>query len=101
MFVQLIRIKDKWKLIPEFLKVRGLVKQHIESFDYFINVDIKNIIKAQTNQYVRSEQDSGFYLKYLDIRVGMPTHIEDCVINNITPQICRLRNITYSANIVY
>ena len=77
------------------------MKQHIESFDYFINVDIKNIIKAQANQYVRSEQDSTFYLKYLDIRVGMPNVVEDCIVTDITPQTCRLRNMTYSANIMY
>lgn len=82
------------------MKIRGLVKQHIESFDYFLNVDIKNIIKAQANQYVRSEQDSTFYLKYLDIRVGMPTHFEDVENKAIKPHMCRLRNITYSANIV-
>ena len=77
------------------------MKQHIESFDYFINIDIKNIIKAQANQYVRSEQDSTFYLKYLDIRVGMPQVMEDCITTNITPHTCRLRNMTYNANIMY
>ncbi len=26
-------LKEKWKLLPCFLQSRGLVKQHIESFD--------------------------------------------------------------------
>ncbi|TGO67960.1 hypothetical protein BOTNAR_0032g00040 [Botryotinia narcissicola] len=28
--------KDKWNLVPAFLKVKGLVKQHIDSFNYFV-----------------------------------------------------------------
>ena len=43
-------IDEKWKLIPAFLKVRGLVKQHIDSYNYFINVDIKNIVKVLSLQ---------------------------------------------------
>lgn len=39
-------IQDKWKLVPAFLKVKGLVKQHIDSFNYFINEEIKHIVKA-------------------------------------------------------
>lgn len=56
-----MHIKDKWKLLPAFLKVKGLVKQHIDSFNYFINVDLKNIIKA--NEKVTSDVDPHFYLK--------------------------------------
>ena len=39
-------IKEKWKILPAFLKVKGLVKQHIDSFNYFINVDIKKIMQV-------------------------------------------------------
>ena len=88
-------------MVPEFLKVSGLMKQHIESFDYFINVDIKSIIRAKANQFVRSEQDSRFYLKYLDIYIGPPTFTEDCIVVNLNPQMCRVRNLTYSADIMY
>ena len=28
------KIEDKWKLVPSFLRLRGLVKQHIDSFNY-------------------------------------------------------------------
>lgn len=40
------KIEDKWKLIPAFLRLRGLVKQHIDSFNFFINIDMKNIVIA-------------------------------------------------------
>lgn len=53
--------RDKWNLLPAFLQVKGLVKQHIDSFNYFIDVELKNIVKA--NQYVRSDVDSRWFLK--------------------------------------
>ncbi|KAL4839506.1 hypothetical protein H8958_002984 [Nasalis larvatus] len=33
-------VEEKWRLLPAFLKVKGLVKQHIDSFNYFINVEV-------------------------------------------------------------
>ena len=45
-------------------QVRGLVKQHIESFNYFINVDLKKILEA--NSEVLSEV---CLLQCLDSRV--------------------------------
>eukprot|EP00976_Prorocentrum_cordatum_P082207 1184721-Prorocentrum_minimum.AAC.1 len=34
-------IKDKYELLPHFLKMRGLVRQHIDSFNYLVNEEIK------------------------------------------------------------
>jgi len=56
-------IEEKWKLVPAFLKMRGLVRQHIDSFNYFINVDIKKIVQA--NEKITAEVDPSFYLKYV------------------------------------
>ncbi|GAB1598909.1 DNA-directed RNA polymerase III subunit RPC2-like [Argonauta hians] len=92
------KIEDKWKLLPAFLKVKGLVKQHIDSFNYFINVEIKKIMKA--NDKVVSDVDLNFYLKYLNIYVGMPDVEEGFNITKpVCPQECRLRDMTYSAPI--
>ncbi|CAL4144068.1 unnamed protein product, partial [Meganyctiphanes norvegica] len=92
-------IEDKWKLVPAFLRVKGLVKQHIDSFNYFINVDIKNIVKA--NSKVTSDVDPLFYIKYMDVRVGQPNIEEGMNISKETaPHECRLRDITYSAPVM-
>ena len=40
-------VQDKWKLLPHFLQMRGLMRQHIDSFDYFCEVDIKKIVAAK------------------------------------------------------
>jgi hypothetical protein len=91
--------QDKWKLLPAFLKVRGLVKQHIDSYNYFVNVEIKKILLA--NQKVTSDTDPSFWLRYLNIRVGRPCVQEgaDLSRTDITPQECRLRDMTYAAPI--
>lgn len=91
--------EDKWRLVPAFLKVRGLVKQHLDSFNYFIETDIKKIVEA--NNIVRSDVDPYFYAKFVNIYVESPT-IPDSQQNidtPTTPQECRLREITYAGNI--
>ncbi|XP_013408039.1 DNA-directed RNA polymerase III subunit RPC2-like [Lingula anatina] len=91
-------IEEKWKLLPAFLKVKGLVKQHIDSFNYFVNVEIKNILKA--NEKITSDADPTFYMKYLNIYIGMPDAEEGYQIaKTISPHECRLRDMTYSAPI--
>eukprot|EP00064_Thunnus_orientalis_P015216 superscaffoldBa00002780_g15266 len=78
--------------------VKGLVKQHIDSFNYFINVEIKKIMKA--NEKITSDADPMWYLKYLNIYVGMPDVEESFnVTRPVSPHECRLRDMTYSAPI--
>ncbi|SCV05747.1 LANO_0H14290g1_1 [Lachancea nothofagi CBS 11611] len=86
--------EDKWNLLPAFLKVKGLVKQHLDSFNYYVDVDLKKIIKA--NQLILSDVDPEFYLKYVDIRVGhkSSSSSKDYI---VPPHECRLRDMTYSA----
>ena len=88
--------------MPAFLKAKGLVKQHIDSFNYFVDVDIKNILRA--NDKITVEEDPKFFLKYLDVRVGHPErteHSDGGVYETpITPHECRLRDTSYTAPII-
>ena len=89
---------DKYNLLPAFMKARGLVQQHIESFDYFLDVELKNILKA--NREVRSDADPKFSLQYLNIYTGSPTGLEETMNDKpVTPQECRLRDMSYSAQV--
>lgn len=90
---------DKFELLPAFLRVRGLVKQHLDSFNYLVNEEIKLIVSAQGNQKIVVQADENFYLKYLDVHVGQPSIDEEFRSREVTPQQCRLRDITYSAPI--
>mmetsp|Transcript_8355 Transcript_8355/g.10179 ORF Transcript_8355/g.10179 Transcript_8355/m.10179 type:complete len:113 (+) Transcript_8355:64-402(+) len=90
-------IEEKWKLVPAFLRLRGLVKQHIDSFNYFINVEIKKIVQANSLITMNDDRMGGgglsggedpadrFFFKFTDIRVGMPVIKEDCVTSKIMP----------------
>lgn len=53
---------NTYPLLPAFLSKKGLVKQHIDSYNYFINEDIMKIMNA--NKRVESEVVRGFFLEY-------------------------------------
>lgn len=86
------------------------MKQHIESFDYFLTKELQNILEA--NQEVRSEVGGGptdnhfppadpiclgppwqadpkFLLRYTKIEVGKPSVNEDMAERDVTPNECR------------
>ncbi|CAA7057341.1 unnamed protein product [Microthlaspi erraticum] len=88
---------DKFQLVPEFLKVRGLVKQHLDSFNYFVNVGIRKIIRA--NSRIQSTLDPKIYLRFLDIRIGEPSVLTVSGADKINPHMCRLGDTTYAAPI--
>lgn len=91
-------LQDKWKLLPYFLQLRGLVKQHIDSFNYFTTTELKNIVHAKANNVVRSDADPKFFLQYTDIQIGNPSIEEDAFVSStVTPHQCRLRDRTYAA----
>ncbi len=59
---------------------------------------IKKIVKA--NELVTSDVDPSFYIKYLDVNIGIPDVEEGFGISKpTTPHECRLRDLTYSAPI--
>ncbi|XP_056696282.1 DNA-directed RNA polymerase III subunit 2 [Spinacia oleracea] len=88
---------DKFQLIPEFLKMRGLVKEHLDSYNYFLNIGMKKMVRV--NNEIRSSVDRGIYLKFIDIKVGEPSVVLDGVAEKINPQSCRLSSMTYAAPI--
>ena len=93
-------LKDKWRVLPHFLQVRSLMRQHIDSFDYFVNTEMKEIVQSPSACEIRSEHDPKFYLRYTDCWVGEPSVQEDSyTATQVTPFQCRLRDCTYSAPI--
>ncbi|KAK7849595.1 dna-directed rna polymerase iii subunit 2 [Quercus suber] len=85
---------DKYQLVPEFLKVRGLVKQHLDSFNYFVNIGIKKIVRA--NDRIESSLDPSVYVRFKNVRIGKPSVPSDGVDDEICPQFCRLSDMTYA-----
>jgi DNA-directed RNA polymerase III subunit RPC2 len=96
--------KDKWNLLPAFLKVKGLVKQHIDSYNYFVEVQMKKIVESAG--IIRSDIDHHFYVNFTNIWLGSPRRADETqdagidFQSDITPQECRLRDTTYAAPIL-
>jgi DNA-directed RNA polymerase III subunit RPC2 len=93
-------LKDKWRLLPHFLRLRSLLRQHIDSYDHFVEKEIQQIVQSPSACEIRSEHDPKFYLRYEACWVGEPSVEEDSyAMLTATPFQCRLRDCTYSAPI--
>ena len=56
-------LREKWRMLPYFLALRGLLRQHIDSFNHFVHVEMKQIVQSPSNSEIRSEHDPKFYLR--------------------------------------
>ncbi|KAI5186917.1 DNA-directed RNA polymerase III subunit RPC2 [Nematocida homosporus] len=81
-----------------FIREKGLNRHHIDSFNYFVDTELRRVLGA--NNFIDSDVDPSFYLKYTDIRVEPPTIEENMVKRHITPEECRIRNLTYTGDIL-
>eukprot|EP00917_Polyrhabdina_sp_WS-2016_P007527 GHVP01016885.1.p1 GENE.GHVP01016885.1~~GHVP01016885.1.p1 ORF type:complete len:1169 (+),score=208.31 GHVP01016885.1:1983-5489(+) len=95
-----LNLPDKWLLLPAFVKTKGLVKQHLDSYNFFVKTEIKQIVRAQSNRFIKSDIDPRFYIEFLDINIGPPRLEEARVKTKLTPMLCRKRDITYSSPIL-
>lgn len=93
-------ISDKWRLVDLFLEYKGLITQHISSYNHFVQVGLQEIMSASSNVEIRSESDPKWYLRYEGIRLGKPCKREDMTATETNPHMCRLRDLTYSAPIM-
>lgn len=90
-------VTQKHELVPAFLKIRGLVRQHIDSFDDFVDRELRKIVRAKGNAVVTCDASPDWFFRFVDIHVGTP-QLEDTN-RACTPAECRLRDLTYSAPI--
>ncbi len=87
--------ENRWEIMKAFLHEKGLVRQHLDSFNKFVTLWIKEIVRelghVETNQ-------PGVYVEFLDIKVGEP-EFKEIEGNRIalTPMVARIRNLTYAA----
>ncbi len=89
------------KVLKNYFENHSLVESQIKSYDYFINEGIKSIVmnfnRDNIPDYLLETYDE-INLKIEDVWLGEPTHIEvDGSITKLTPQIARLRGLTYAA----
>ncbi|MEM2906825.1 MAG: DNA-directed RNA polymerase subunit B'', partial [Candidatus Odinarchaeota archaeon] len=88
-------VNDMWRLMLAFFEEKGLVRQHLDSYNTFIDKDLQAIIDEQG---VIETDIENFYVKLGRIEVGEPSITEaDGSTKIVDPTEARLRNLTYAA----
>ncbi|RLE67827.1 MAG: hypothetical protein DRJ34_04155, partial [Thermoprotei archaeon] len=78
-----ISISDRWVLVDAFIKDKGLVRQHLDSYNDFIEKRLQEIIDEQS---IIETKIHGLYVKFGKIEVGKPIVREaDGSISEILP----------------
>jgi len=90
-----LTVEDRWTIIEAFFKEKGLVRQHLDSYNDFVENKLQEIIDEQG---VIETDIPGYYIKLGKLRIGKPVvHEVDGSTKEITPMEARLRNLTYAA----
>ncbi len=93
--------KDSREVLKAYFRDNSIVQSQLSSYNYFINEGLREIIlgfgRSNIPEYLLETYDE-VNLTIEDVWLGEPAHIEvDGSITKMTPQIARMRGITYSA----
>src|SRR3989344_4548681 len=90
----------RWPIIHDILKREGIARQHLNSFDEFLERGLQSII----NEVAQIEIENAEYpykIQLGKIKLQQPRMMElDGSITHITPAEGRLRNVSYSAPVM-
>ena len=88
--------EDRWIVVERFIKEKGLVRQHINSYNDFIARKLREIIEEES---IVQTSSLNFYAVITDVRIGNPQvkEFDGSINTSITPLECRIRNLTYAA----
>ncbi|VDD91228.1 unnamed protein product [Enterobius vermicularis] len=96
-----------WVVISAYFDEKGLVRQQLDSFDEFIQMNVQRIVEDSPPVELQSEvqhfsgdaeNPTKFSLKFDQIYLSKPTHWEkDGAPTPMMPNEARLRNLTYSS----
>lgn len=92
---EILTREDRWKIIELFLKERGVVRHHIESYNSFIN-DLLGKIIMEEREIETSMPDVKIVIKGYEIGEPYVKEADGTINQRITPMECRLREITYA-----
>ncbi len=90
-------VEDRWVVMKAFIDEYGLVRQHIDSFNRFVEKELKQIVR----EFGRVATPRRYYeIRIVDVELGEPMVIEsDGGEHPVTPMECRIRDLTYAAPI--
>ncbi|MEM0259801.1 MAG: DNA-directed RNA polymerase subunit B [Sulfolobales archaeon] len=89
---------DRWIIIKSFIEEKGLIRQHLDSYNDFVSNRLREIILSDG---VITTPIPNYYVVITDVEIGAPSakDISGAVLKDqdFTPMLCRYRNITYAA----
>jgi len=90
-------VEDRWLVMKAFIDEFGLVKQHIDSYNRFVEKELKEIVREFG---VISTPRREYEVRIVDVELGEPMVMEsDGSEHPVTPMECRIRDLTYAAPI--
>lgn len=93
----MIEENDVWDLLQAFFEEKGLVRQHLDSYNDFIEHQLQEIVDEVK---VVLPDIPGFQIKFGKIKIDKPQIREaDGALKEITPYQARVRDLTYAADI--
>jgi DNA-directed RNA polymerase subunit B len=86
---------DRWVVMKSFFAAKGLVRQHLDSYNDFVERRVQQIV----GDVGKIEPDiPNFYVRLGKVEIQDPSVREaDGSVRNIAPAEARIRNLTYSA----
>ncbi len=90
---------DGWAVVEEILRTEGIARQHLNSYNDFVERGLQAIIDEVGGFEVETPAGT-YHVKFGKVEVGRPQVTEiDGSTSYITPMEARLRNLTYAAPI--
>ena len=94
------KYNKRWPIIQDILKREGIARQHLNSFDEFLENGLQQII-TEVNQIDIENAEYPYKIQLEKIKLQQPRMMElDGSITHVTPAEARLRNISYVAPIM-
>ena len=91
---------SKWSVIQNILKQEGIARQHLNSFDEFLDTGLQSIINEVEHIDIENAEYP-YKIQLGKIKIQKPRMMElDGSITHITPAEARLRNISYAAPVM-
>ena len=88
---------DSWPIIKNMLETEGVARQHLNSYNEFIETGLQSIIDEIGGLEVEA-LGNPYRVKFGKLIIGQPRAVEiDGSVSNILPLESRLRDLTYSA----
>jgi DNA-directed RNA polymerase subunit B len=90
----------RWPIVQDLLKREGIARQHLNSFDEFLERGLQSIID-EVAQIEIENAEYPYKIQLGKVKLQQPRMMElDGSITHITPAEARLRNVSYSAPIM-